>query len=73
MLKMTFEKDYFKQMKNAVFGKTMEKVRNRVEIKCAFDEEYHMKYTLNPNYHSSKDYKNDDKYFMFMKLEKKTA
>ena len=38
-----------------------------------FDEEYYKKYVSKPNYYSSKDFKNDDKYFMLMKLEKKTV
>ena len=53
--KHDFEKDYFKLMNNAVFGKTMENVRDRVEIKCAFDGEYNKKYNSKSNYHSSKD------------------
>jgi len=37
-------------MNNAVFGKTMENVRDRVEIKCAFDEDYFLKYTTKPTF-----------------------
>ena len=71
--KHDFEKDYFKLMNNAVFGKTMENVRDRVEIKCAFDGVYNKKYNSKSNYHSSKDFKKDDKYFIMMKLETKTV
>jgi hypothetical protein len=37
-----------------VFGKTMENVRDRIEIKTAFDDKYFSKYVSKPNFHSSK-------------------
>jgi hypothetical protein len=41
-------------MNDAVFGKTMEDVRDRIEIKTAFDDKYFSKYVSKPNFHSSK-------------------
>ena len=69
--KNDFEKDYFKLMNNAVFGKTMENVRDRIELKTAFDEEYYKKYVSKPNFNSSKILV-DDK-MMLMKLDRKTV
>ena len=48
-----FEQDYFKLMNNAVFGKTMENIRDSIEIKTAFDPKYLSKYVSKPNFHSS--------------------
>ena len=72
--KNDFEKDYFKLMNNAVFGKTMENVRGRMDVKCAFDEEYFKKYTSKPNFNTA-DYidlsYDGTKYFMLMMIDKK--
>ena len=45
-----FEKDFFKLMNNSVFGKTMENIRNRVNIKLVNDREKAKKLTAKPNF-----------------------
>ena len=45
-----FEKDFFKLMNNSVFGKTMENIRNRVNIKLVDDREKAKKLTAKPNF-----------------------
>ena len=50
--KNNFEKDFFKLMNNAVFGKTMENIRNRVNIKLVNTGEKFKKLTAKPNYES---------------------
>ena len=52
--KNNFEKDFFKLMNNSVFGKTMENIRNRVNIKLTTTGEQFKKLTAKPNYESRK-------------------
>ena len=48
-----FEKDFFKLANNSVFGKTMENVRNSVDISLVTSKEKLLKLTCKPNYHSN--------------------
>lgn len=68
--KNDFEKDYFKLMNNAVFGKTMENVRGRVDVKCAFDDEYQRKYLSKPNFKNLNSIKKDGKQMAVMEMGK---
>ena len=48
--KNDFEKDFFKLMNNSVFGKTMENIRNRVNIKLITSEENALKLIAKPSF-----------------------
>ena len=50
--KNDFEKNFFKLMNNAVFGKMIENVRKRREIKLIVTEERRKKLVSEPNYES---------------------
>ena len=52
--KNNFEKDFFKLMNNLVFGKTMENIRNRVNVKLVNAGEQFKKLASKPNYESRK-------------------
>ncbi|XP_071152225.1 uncharacterized protein [Mytilus edulis] len=54
-----FEKDFFKLMNNAVFGKTMENLRKRTDIKLLNDQSKDRKLISKPTLHAFKIF-NDD-------------
>ena len=46
----SFEKDFFKLMINFVYGKAMENLRKRINVRLATNEKDFLKYTSKPTY-----------------------
>ena len=57
--KNSFEKDFFKLMNNSVFGRTMENLRKRVDVRLVTDEKKLDKLTSTPTYVSCKIFNED--------------
>ena len=71
--KNNFEKDFFKLMNNSVFGKTMENIRNRVNIKLVDTGEQFKNLTAKPNYESRKILNDNDNENLVSVHMKKTS
>jgi hypothetical protein len=56
--KNEFEKDFFKLMNNAVFGKTMENVKNRINLHLTTDDDNAIKWFSKINFKGSKNFDN---------------
>ena len=50
MRKNDFEKDFFKLMNNSVFGKTMENMRKRIDVRLVNNVESAKKLIRKPNF-----------------------
>ena len=49
----------YKLMNNAVYGKTMENLRNRFDVKLVSNKKDYLKWTSKPSYMSHKIFDND--------------
>ena len=65
--KNNFEKDFFKLMNNSVFGKTMENIRNRVDVKLVNTQEKLRKLASKPNFRGPPKIYSENFVSVFMK------
>ena len=70
--KNDFEKDFFKLMNNSVFGKSMENIRNRVDIKLVTDKKKARKLAAKPNFNHCNIFSEDLVAIHMKKKKKKT-
>ena len=68
--KNDFEKDFFKLMNNAVFGKTMENVRKHRDIKLVTTDKRRNQLASEPNYHTTKYFSEN---LMAIEMKKKKS
>ena len=66
--KNDFEKDFFKLMNNAFFGKNMENVRKHRDIKLVTTNSGSNYFVSGPNYHTTKRF---SKYLLAIETKKK--
>ena len=59
LAKNDFEKDFFKLMNNACFGKTMENVRNRIDFELVTQQDRITKLAAKPRFKSTKIFSED--------------
>ncbi|GBM36635.1 hypothetical protein AVEN_221914-1 [Araneus ventricosus] len=57
--KSAFEKDFFKLLNNSVYGKTMENIRNRVDVQLVNDEKKAQKLVAAPTFKRFKIFDNE--------------
>ena len=67
--KNDFEKDFFKLMNNAVFGKTMENLRKHRDIKLVTNDTKRNKLVSEPYYHTTKWFSEN---LLAIEMKKKT-
>ena len=68
--KNDFEKNFFKLMNNAVFGKTMENMRKHGNVKLVTTERRRNYLVLEPNHHTTKFF---TEHLLAIEMKKKQA